>query len=241
MLNSDMQGLQNKQGLYLAVHPLSSHASDTYARLLADLSDQLSSPPNRQYLQKITESKAPERVKIQRLTALTALLQLLSAVLPEASASLCLYRDDHGRPYARINASCPPLDFNLSHTDSMVTCALLLGEGRIGIDAEGLLPYERAHKLAERFYTEQEQEHLSSFTSPVSYAEEVTRLWTVKEAVAKQDGLGNPVAYNGLCAPEGAALHRLRYETSHGFPVLVSLCAPLAWHTPTLISLDESP
>ncbi len=235
-----MQSLQNKKGLYLSIQPLSAEKSSADARLLAALKNKLLvHPENTAYLQKITDSQAPLRVRLQRLSALLALTKLLSLVLPEALDSLRLCRDAHGRPYAKTDSSCPPFDFNLSHTEGMVACALLLGEGRVGVDAEALLPYDRAHKLAERFYTDREKKHLSAFLSEDTYAEEVTRLWTAKEAISKQDGHGDPVRYDGLCIPEGLVLHRLNYAIPNGSATLISLCAPHEAGRPVTVSPPE--
>ncbi len=235
-----MQGIESRKRLYLSVQPVSSDEYSSCKHLLAALKSRLPShPENLQYLQKIENSTAPLRVKQQRLSALLLLTELLSQVLPEAPDALCLGRDEHSRPYAMTAAPCPPFDFNLSHTEGMVACALLLGEGRVGVDAEVLLPYDRAHKLAERFYTEQEKKHLSAFLSEDAYAEEVTRLWTAKEAISKQDGRGDPVRYNGLHIPEGLVLHGLNYAIPNGTATLISLCAPHEAGKPITVACSE--
>ena len=105
--------------------------------------------------------------------------------------------------------------------------------------AEGLLPYDRAHKLAERFYTEAEKKHLLSFTSETAYAAEVTRLWTVKEAISKQIGTGNPISYDGLCIPEGLKLHSHTYKAPDGSSVCISLCTPSDAEEPITVCRDN--
>lgn len=235
-----MQDSQSKTGLYLSVQPLSTEKPADVTHLLAILNRRL--PPyseNTQYLQSIADSSAPSRVKVQRLSALHLLTELLSQVFPDALDTLRLLRDEHGRPYAQTGESCPPFDFNLSHTEGTVACALLVGNGRVGVDAETLLPYDRAHKLAKRFYTEQENTHLSTFSTEDAYAEEVTRLWTAKEALSKQDGRGEPLRFDGLSIPSGLTLQSFRYLHPDGSAILVSLCAPIHAGAPIFIVPTE--
>lgn len=235
-----MQNSQNKTGLYLSVQPLSTEKPVDVTRLLAVLKHRLPThPENTQYLQNIADSTAPLRVKVQRLSALLTLTELLSQVLPDSLDTLHLWRDENGRPYAQTGASCPPFDFNLSHTEGMVACALLVGNGRVGVDAEALLPYDRAHKLAKRFYTERENTHLSTFSTEYAYAEEVTRLWTAKEAISKQDGHGEPLRFDGLNIPDGSNLQSFRYAHPNGSAIFVSLCASVKAVTPIIIFPTE--
>jgi len=235
-----MQDLQSKTGLYLSVQPLSAEKSVDVTNMLASLKHRLPShPENTKYLQSIADSSAPSRVKAQRLSALLALTELLSQVFPNALEGLRLLRDEHGRPYAQTGESCPSFDFNLTHTEGMVACALLVGNGRVGVDAEMLLPYDRAHKMSKRFYTERENTHLSVFSTEDAYAEEVTRLWTAKEALSKQNGRGEPLRFDGLSIPDGVTLQSFRYLPPNGSAILVSLCAPIQAGAPILIAPTE--
>lgn len=235
-----MQSLQSNTGLYLSVQPLSTEKSADVTNMLATLKHRLPThPENTKYLQSIADSSAPSRVKAQRLSALLTLTELLSQVFPDALDGLRLLRDEHGRPYAQAGGSCPPFDFNLSHTEGMVACALLVGEGRVGVDTETLLPHDRAHKLSKRFYSERENTHLSAFSTEDAYAEEVTRLWTAKEALSKQDGRGEPLRFDGLSIPDGVTLQSFRYLPPKGSVILVSLCAPIQAGAPILIAPTE--
>lgn len=93
---------------------------------------------------------------------------------------------ENGRPFLVGEA----LDFNISHTEGLVVCAVERDEvsPRVGIDAEALehvkaLPYAA---LAARWCSKREQALFAS--NPT--AECFLRLWTRKEALIKYSGEG---------------------------------------------------
>jgi phosphopantetheinyl transferase len=175
-------------------------------------------------------------VALTRLTALSLLPPLLEAAGLD-SHELILARDAHWRPHA-VNA--PELDFNLSHSDAHAVCALLLGGGRVGIDVEEPLAPDRAPRLMQRYSTDGERT-LFDVADPRPW-EGFVRLWTLREAMAKQDGRGQPLnfdasavhpnvcAYCGhlpdtgaalaLCIPNAISLTDLR---------TLSCSLPIAW------------
>lgn len=78
------------------------------------------------------------------------------------------------------------IDFNITHSKGLVACALSLGQGRIGIDAErihGSISPARQGALVRRFFSEKEKKALADGESFVS-------LWTKREAYLKMTGEG---------------------------------------------------
>ena len=138
-----------KAGLYLAVQPILAENIHP----LRDLSDEVAAmlspcPENEEYLAVLNGTSRTE-TRRQRLTALHCLLTLMREAAPDLVATLRLHRDDKGRPYGeRQAADAPAFDFNLTHTDTHAACALLLGGGRVGVDAEALIPAEKAKKIS---------------------------------------------------------------------------------------------
>jgi phosphopantetheinyl transferase len=156
-------------------------------------------------------------VALTRLTALSLLPPLLEAAGLD-SRELILARDAHGRPHA-VNA--PELDFNLSHSDAHAVCALLIGGGRVGVDVEVPLSPDRAARLWHRYATDGER---ARFTSADSQPQECfLRLWTLREALAKQDGRGQPLNFDASAVPQGVCLHS-GHLTDTG--AALALCVP---------------
>ncbi len=91
----------------------------------------------------------------------------------------------NGRPHLKGVA----LDFNLSHSQGLLACAVSDAPDRaVGVDVECLLgrSAEQLQRIAERWFTAAERERLECDPSELSFL----RLWTGKEAAAKQSGVG---------------------------------------------------
>ena len=218
---------EHNHGLYLSVQPIFDNVSIEALenKLTAALP---SCPENQTYLSSITSSAAPSRVKLQRLAALSCFLSLLKEICPSALSSIRLYRDENGRPYAQTaDHKLQTMDFNLTHTEGLVACALLTGKGRVGVDAEAVMAPERAQKLSARFFTSREQAYLASLPCDKT-ATEATRLWTGKEALSKQDGRGYPLGFDSLCVPDELTLYHAMIQVSPKTDICfaLSLCVP---------------
>ncbi len=235
-----MKHAYQKTGLYLAVQPILSNEILSTEALAARVEAMLPAcPENRGYLSALIGTPHTE-VRRQRLTALLCLLSLMEEVVPELLPSLRLYRDDKGRPYAQ-STSEPSLsfDFNLTHTDTHAACALLLGYGKVGIDAEALIPAEKAKKISTRFFTPAEQTYLQTVTED-RFTHEATRLWTAKEALSKQDGRGFPLNFDGMATDPSLRLHHFTLTEADGERKLfLTLCAPADADVPTVVQLPE--
>ena len=197
---------------------------------------------NAAYLNALGSSTLP-RVTAQRLGALSLLPSLLDAVGISAE-HLILRRDEHGRPYCQTADGSLPFcgltgapvafDFNLSHTVGHVAAALLIGEGRVGLDIEEPIPPLRALPLINRYCTEGELAILRDAPDNETVAANFfTSVWVEREAIAKQNGGGQPLRFDTAKIPEDVWMwngHLPDTDTA------VALCAPKK-NAPTLPAL----
>ncbi len=185
------------------ISPSSECTSDEVSSLRTSLGESFRRPENEPYLDGLMRGlpRGLPHVAVTRLTALS----LLSLLLEKAgvdSRELILARDAHGRPYAK---NVPELDFNLSHSDTHAVCALLIGGGRVGVDVEEPLSPDRAARLWQRYATDGERTRFDS-AKPQPW-EGFVRLWTLREAIAKQDGRGQPLNFDASAVPPGVCAH----------------------------------
>lgn len=110
------------------------------------------------------------------------LRQLLGDVLSQPPQSIAIKINARGKP----QLVQPDWHFNISHSGS--TLALAIGnQAPLGIDVEGRqLSSMQIHRLARRYFTDDEQTWLSQHNS----ADAFLQLWTIKEAVLKAHGSG---------------------------------------------------
>lgn len=165
------------------------------------------------------------RVVVERLGALSLLPSLLEAADLD-SGDFILRRDKHGRPYCVAFDGFPVgFDFNLSHSAAHIAGALLVGDGKVGVDVEEFIPPKRALPLIRRFCTEGELALLDSLPNDEELAARFfTSTWVEREAIAKQEGGGMPLRFDTANLPDGVTLwsgHLTDTETA------VALCAPL--------------
>lgn len=164
------------------------------------------------YLDALSTSPLP-RVTAERLGALSLLPALLEAAGIDPTI-LLLRRDEHGRPFCMAaDGTLPfcglvgapaPFDFNLSHTDAHVAAALMVGDGRVGVDIEEPISPARALPLIRRYCTEGETALLKDAPDGETVAARVfTDLWVVREALSKQDGGGMPLRFDSTKIPDG--------------------------------------
>ncbi|MFN8099730.1 MAG: 4'-phosphopantetheinyl transferase superfamily protein [Dermatophilaceae bacterium] len=91
-----------------------------------------------------------------------------------------------GRP--RLAGASPAVDFNLTHTDGLIACAIT-PYGRIGLDAESYPAREAALTLVPTVLTAREQARLGSMPTHAR-AGALAEHWVLKEAYTKALGLG---------------------------------------------------
>ena len=161
--------------------------------------------------------------------ALSALHKLIEG------QSYPISRQAMGKPYFDV-PDAPA--FSLSHTDTLAAAVLAEPcEGTVGIDVEDIRPYPHAMRVADRFFTEDEQRRLSQ--SPTDEA--FFSLWTEKEAVAKISGRGLAAT---LSEPK-ADIHTKSFRLAgDGINAVLCLAADrpitnVEWLCPTTIQIYE--
>lgn len=156
-------------------------------RNVADMADEArclfaDTEANRGYMDGLL--KGPESAQRQRLQAVILLGKTLESMGIDPRR-VSLGREAMGRPFLMHQEN---VDISLSHSPRYVACAVLVGDGRVGIDVEeyGRWTDERACRAMERFFSPEERTEAHT-------AEAFVRLWTLREAVCKLDGRGNPL------------------------------------------------
>lgn len=92
----------------------------------------------------------------------------------------------HGKP--RVHASSlSNLEFNLSHSEDLIICAIALQP--IGIDVEFFREMTHRDQLIKRYFSVKEQAMLNSLSAEVQH-QAFFYYWTAKEAMLKAAGLG---------------------------------------------------
>lgn len=230
-----MAQLMTKKGLYLMIQPLSDKRfflHDVKAKITASL---LPCPENKAYIDALCRPSIPSAVQQQRLTALSCFLSLVQEIIPSALPSLRLHRNEYGRPYAHTEEPLmSAFDFNLTHSKSYAGCALLLGEGQVGLDIEDAIPSPKAEIIASRFFSEAELQYLRGLPKEADPSLEISYLWTAKEALAKQDGRGFPLQHDSLALrAEVSLMQGILQETDKACPPSVlTVCIPAGCPSP---------
>lgn len=96
---------------------------------------------------------------------------------------------DHGRPrIASVHALPVRLDFNISHTRSLVIVAVSARDG-LGVDTENLAQRKNLLHLAEHCFADAEKAALNALPPSEQHARFFEH-WTLKESYIKARGLG---------------------------------------------------
>jgi 4'-phosphopantetheinyl transferase len=97
-------------------------------------------------------------------------------------------KNAYGRPEIIASAGMLPLRFNLSHTDGLIICGVVLKQD-IGVDVENLERNGATVDIADRFFSSQETKDLYA----IPFEEKRARFfdyWTLKESYIKARGMG---------------------------------------------------
>ncbi len=97
-------------------------------------------------------------------------------------------KNKYGKPEIISSEGIPPLRFNLSHTDGLIMCGVVLKQD-IGVDVEDMARNGPSVEIADRFFSTQEVNDLYA----VPEIEQRTRFfeyWTLKESYIKACGMG---------------------------------------------------
>jgi 4'-phosphopantetheinyl transferase len=97
-------------------------------------------------------------------------------------------KNDYGRPEIVPQKGIPPLRFNLSHTDSLIVCAVVLKQD-IGVDVENMERKGAMVDIADRFFSQNEVKDLYALPENEKRAR-FFDYWTLKESYIKARGMG---------------------------------------------------
>lgn len=112
----------------------------------------------------------------------------LSRYLRLDPKALGFTQNPYGRPEVMQPGGVPPIRFNLSHTDGLIVCAVVL-EVDIGVDVENIDRMSGAPDIADRCFSPEEAAALRD----AGHGEKPERfcdLWTLKESYIKARGMG---------------------------------------------------
>ena len=87
-----------------------------------------------------------------------------------------------------IVENLPPVRFNLTHTEGLIACAVVL-EHDVGVDVEDMERKAITPGLAERFFSGREVEDLCNLPEPEK-RDRFYDYWTLKESYIKARGMG---------------------------------------------------
>ncbi len=124
----------------------------------------------------------------QYLVAHVLLRTSLSYIHPLKPSEWRFGRTTSGQPVIRYPQSIAPLFFSLSHTRSLVVCAVSPAY-RVGVDTEKIENSLDISELVPHVFSEYEREWLQCDEVPVRLRR-FYQLWTLKESLLKAVGVG---------------------------------------------------
>lgn len=98
------------------------------------------------------------------------------------------YLGSHGKPYIE-NSTFQSIQFNLSHTQGMVVCAVNKTY-EVGIDVEGPRPLQYMAQMSRRNYSNRECDDIFSNNNSEKRLQRFYTYWTLKESLVKALGFG---------------------------------------------------
>ena len=129
-----------------------------------------------------------ERHRHQYLITRAVIRSLLSRYHPSvAPAEWCFEKNQYGRPHLDPKHHSP-LRFNISHTEGLIACALVL-DREIGVDVENLSRGGDLVDIADRFFSPAEVADLHRVPAE-GQSDRFFDYWTLKESYIKARGMG---------------------------------------------------
>jgi len=120
---------------------------------------------------------------------------VLSLVTRELPAGFEFIENPYGKPSIKPGFIDIPLKFNLSHSENVSVCAIVLNH-EIGVDIE----YIRRKidlNIPERFFTQYESAYIKSLAEE-DRQKAFFRLWTLKESYIKAKGMGLSISLDAF-------------------------------------------
>ena len=124
----------------------------------------------------------------QFLVAHALVRTMLSRFSGTAPEKLRFVQKRYGRPELATVEDFPPVRFNLSHTEGLIACAVVLKHD-VGVDVEDMERKAITPGLAERFFSGREVEDLCHLPEPEK-RDRFFDYWTLKESYIKARGMG---------------------------------------------------
>ena len=97
-------------------------------------------------------------------------------------------KNEYGRPEILPSAKFPPLRFNLSHADGLISCGVVLAQD-IGVDVELTTRIDNLRELAEHSFSPNEVHDFSQLPLE-DQRDRFFEYWTLKESYIKARGMG---------------------------------------------------
>ncbi len=129
-----------------------------------------------------------ERHRHQYLVARALVRTTLSRYTGIKPRLLEFSKNRYGRPDLILHEGLPPIRFNLSHTDGLIACAVVLNQD-IGVDVEDMERREISLETADRFFSETEVRDLHQVAENKK-RDRFFDYWTLKESYIKARGMG---------------------------------------------------
>lgn len=131
---------------------------------------------------------ASQSARDQHIAAWALLRTRLAQYTNEPPGSWIFERNRYGRPYIVKPLSFQGIQFNISHTDGIVACAVSIGHG-VGVDVEDTTRDVDFIGLSKRFFSPLEAREVGRLEGEQARAAFFT-YWTLKECYIKGCGKG---------------------------------------------------
>ena len=129
-----------------------------------------------------------ERHRRERLIGTALVRTTLSRYADVMARDWVFERNQYGRPELTAGQCEPPLQFNLSHTTSLIACAVTLGR-EIGVDVEDLERPRATMAIADHYFASPEVRALQALSGG-EQRQRFFEYWTLKESYIKARGMG---------------------------------------------------
>jgi 4'-phosphopantetheinyl transferase len=148
-----------------------------------------------------------------------------------------IFRTELGRPFIE-SGLC---DFNVTHTSGLA--AVAVGPGRVGLDAERIVPLPDLLELAEKNFASDEYELLNQLRSE-HRLEFFYHLWTAKESLLKAIGSGFSISANAFSVvTDGNIRASLKFQGKnwflHALPDANGCKMALCTDVPVMIKIEN--
>ena len=181
-----------------------SHLSEFAAQLwLVDTTQTISSELWQRYEALLDEQETArllrlrlERVRRQFLLSRALVRTTLSRYADIAPNEWRFCHNEYGRPDIDPDLNPHQIQFNLSHCDALIACAVTR-QRAIGVDVENITRNTSTVAIAQRFFSAQECRALQALPAHAQH-ERFFDYWTLKESYIKARGMGLALPLGGF-------------------------------------------